>query len=130
MSKLAKIKGGAKRLGHLAYRGGDKITTLGTGGIGGRIVRHGVHGVLGLASKTYDSLGPIPIRPDAAGVLAGLVMMMFGKDKTKKLGANVADGAVSACISRLLYQGATNFVFTAGPDGKVHVTEGKEVHSD
>ena len=109
MGKLAKVKSGFNRA-KLAARAAVKSEKL--GGTGHEVLEIGVHAGLALASKNIATVGPIPVKPDVAGVLVGAGMMMLGKGKTRKLGKSVAKGAVNACITRWI---ADDFTVIQGP---------------
>ncbi len=116
MSKLAKFKGGIKRAGKRVtdLASGEKV-----GAVGHDIITLGSHAGLALASKNMTSIGPVPVKPDVAGVAAGLAVMTFAKkDKTRKLGKSVAMGAAHACITRWIAD--DGFSLIQGPDGRLH----------
>lgn len=107
MSKLAKFKGGLAKAKNAAMR--MKLPKAeSVGKAGHEVIKFGTHAALALASKTYESLGPVPVRPDVAGTLAGAALMMLGKkDKTRNLGKAVMFGGLHAIITRMV--GAENF---------------------
>ncbi len=111
MSKLAKYKGSLGRAKSKALsifkgaKGSDGI-----GKTGHVMVQVGTHAVLALASKNITTLGPVPIRPDVAGLMAGGAAMMLGKGKLRKLGADVARGAVDALITRFVATERVSFI--------------------
>jgi hypothetical protein len=111
-SGLSKAKGAALGLGK-----SEKL-----GSAGHEIVTIGSHAVLALASKNVDQIGPVPVKPDVAGGLAGLGMMLLGKGKTKRLGYRIGLGAVHALITRFVSTGTVTLV--NGPNG-VHVEVGQ-----
>ena len=107
MSKLAKWKGAIKR---------NAVKVAGNEGIGKtghKIVTLGAHAGLALMSKNVDSLGPIPVRPDVAGLSASLLGMMVLKGKGRKLAQSCAEGAAHALITRWINNG--NLTIINGP---------------
>lgn len=108
MSKLAKYKAGLSRAKSAAVRLGGGAEKVGKAGH--EIIKFGVHAGLALASKNVDSLGPVPLKPDAAGLGAGLLAMMLGKGKTRALGRSVATGAAHALITRWIATDSINLI--------------------
>lgn len=117
MSK-ALAKRGSGKGGNFNITKGDGVgaIALGTAEFGG-------HALFAIASKNMESIGPVPVRPDVAGIgLAGLMMVgVFGK-KGKKLGKALGKGALHAVISRFAYQGPGDIFAVKGP---ATTTEGK-----
>jgi hypothetical protein len=70
------------------------------GKVGHEVVKFGAHAALALASKNLETIGPLPVRPDIAGLAVGLGMMMLKGNKTRGLGKSLATGAAHAVISR------------------------------
>ena len=97
MSKLAKYRGGLAKAKNKALSFGKKESV---GKIGHEVIKFGTHATLALASKNVSNIGPLPFRPDIAGVLAGGAAMMFGKGKLRALGRSFAVGAAHAVITR------------------------------
>lgn len=113
MSKLAKYKGGLSKAAKAAQMmgKGEKI-----GKAGHEVIKLGTHAVLALASKNLDQVGPIPVKPDVLGGIAGAGMMMFGKGKTKALGKSILTGAAHAIITR--YVATDRITFLSGGEDK------------
>ena len=117
MSKLARFRGSLSKARHRVtdLAKGEKI-----GDMGHDIIRLGVHAGLALASKNISQIGPIPVKPDVAGIAAGLGMMTIGKkNKVRKLGKSIALGAANALITRWVNDGG-GFTLIQGADGEVH----------
>ena len=126
---------------HALMKAKDKalgaVSKEGIGKTGLEIVEVGSSALLGLASKNMEL--PYGVKPDVAGVAAGLALMLSG-GKRQKLGRAVFKGALQACIGRAIWdpkgitliQGTT----TAGPTpskplvGDIHVNVGKDAMGD
>lgn len=107
MSKLAKYRGSLARAKSKALSIGKSEKV---GSLGHEVIKFGSHAGLALLSKNFDSLGPVPVKPDMAGLLAGFGAMMFGKGKLRKLGRSVATGAAHAVITRMVAQDKITFI--------------------
>lgn len=117
MSKLAKYKQKASQAkAYVKEKGKENL-----GGAGLLIAEFGTHAGLALASANYDSIGPLPVRPDIAGAIVAFGASAFTKGKTRKLAQACLRGAGHAMITRMV--GAKKFTIVRGPDGQAVLKE-------
>jgi len=123
-NKLARFRGSLARAKSKALSVGKSEKV---GSLGHEVIKFGSHAGLALLSKNFDSLGPVPVKPDMAGLLAGFGAMMFGKGKLRKLGRSVATGAAHAVITRMVAQDKITFISGADiPAPKAKVVDAEE----
>ena len=132
---MGKAKNALMKAKHAA---GAAVSKEGIGKTGLEIVELGSSALLGLASKNMEL--PYGVKPDVAGVAAGLALMLSG-GKRQKMGRALFKGALNACIGRAIWdpKGITLIQGTvAGPAaapakplvGDIHVNVGKDAMSD
>lgn len=113
--KLAKANARAAKLAKES-KGGK-----GLGSTGLVIAELGSHAILTLASKTYKTVGPIPVSPDIFGAAVAGLAMAVTKKGTRKLATACLLGAGHAVISRMI--GRSEVELHVDSDGRASLRE-------
>lgn len=107
MGKLAKWKGAASKV-KSAIKGSAGSESIGK--TGHKLLTLAGHAGLALASKNMTSIGPVPVRPDAAVLGLSVLGMMLAKGKTRKLAMTTAEASAHAIITRWVNQGGLTII--------------------